>query len=107
MAFPPFSTSSPKPSTVLQPYINKVAVMIKIFIKLLVLIFMMFSFFAINYLIKCMINESIETTKNRENNIFAILVACEATPPKPKIPATIAIIKNISVQWSINLFSLN
>ena len=37
------------------------------------------------------------TAKNTKNNIFAISVAPDAMPPKPKIAAIMAITKNTTV----------
>ena len=38
------------------------------------------------------------TEKNTKNSIFAMPAAANAMPPKPRTPAMIAIIRNISAQ---------
>lgn len=40
---------------------------------------------------------------NKMKRILATAAAPEATPPKPKIPAIIAMIKNIKAQYNIHL----
>jgi hypothetical protein len=50
-----------------------------------------------------MINETINNTKKIKNNILAIDAAPAAIPPNPKIAATIATIRKITVQRNIAL----
>jgi hypothetical protein len=46
-------------------------------------------------------NESTNSTKKIKNKTFAIDAAPAAMPPNPKIAATIAIIRNVTVQRNI------
>jgi hypothetical protein len=48
-------------------------------------------------------SESTKSTKKIKNNTFAIEAAPAAIPPNPKIAATIAIIKNVTVQRNIRI----
>jgi hypothetical protein len=48
-------------------------------------------------------SDTINKTRNMKNNIFAIDAAPAATPPNPNIAATIATIRNITVQRNIAL----
>jgi len=48
-------------------------------------------------------SETINNTKKIKNNIFAIDAAPAAIPPNPKIAATIATIRKITVQRNIAL----
>jgi hypothetical protein len=50
-----------------------------------------------------MMSETRKITKKMIKRIFAICVATPSTPRKPKIPATIAMIKNIKAQYSIGI----
>ncbi len=52
-------------------------------------------------LLRPLISEIINNTKNMKNKIFAILAAPAAIPPKPNIPAIIARIINMTVQRNI------
>ena len=50
-----------------------------------------------------MINETINNTRKIKNKILAIDAAPAAIPPNPKIAATIATIRKITVQRNIAL----
>lgn len=60
------------------------------------------TFYSYFFLIILIIPEIINNTKKTTKAIFANPAATEAMPPKPNIAAIIAIIKNITVQYSIN-----
>jgi hypothetical protein len=47
--------------------------------------------------------DSTKSTKKIKNKTFAIEAAPAAIPPNPKIAATIAIIRNVTVQRNIRL----
>jgi hypothetical protein len=47
------------------------------------------------------ISESTKSTKKIKNKTFAIEAAPSAIPPNPKMAATIAIIRNVTVQRNI------
>jgi len=48
-----------------------------------------------------LIRDTIKSTRNIKNKIFAIPADPAAIPPKPNIPAIIAITRNINVHLSI------
>lgn len=52
-------------------------------------------------LTKDLINDRTNRTKKIKNNILAIPADAPAIPPKPKIPAIMAIITNVIVQRNI------
>ncbi len=53
---------------------------------------------------KLTIAEITNNTKNTTNAILAKPAATDAIPPKPNIAATIAITKNITVQYNIMIY---
>ena len=48
-------------------------------------------------------SDSTKSTKKIKNNTLAIEAAPAAIPPNPKIAATIAIIRNVTVQRNISV----
>jgi len=51
--------------------------------------------------------DMIKRIRNKKNNTFAICEAIFATPPNPKNPATIAIIKKMTAQVNIRFLPFN